>query len=125
MLRPDSQFEALPDGEGYKKKDLAFPPGPDGGTWATVMTMEGYAGATRPAPNLYLRMDDGELMAVRLTFPGPDANGERPDGTDRNFVFAQASIRGTECSGGHFNLYDHRHRTDGAKIIEWIAAQEW
>jgi hypothetical protein len=87
--------------------------------------MEGYSGASRPAPNVYLRMDDRELMALRVTIPGPDEDGNRPDGTERNFVFVQASIRGTECSGGHFNLYDDRHAVDGRQIIEWIAAQSW
>jgi putative CocE/NonD family hydrolase len=37
----------------------------------------------------------------------------------------QASTRGTECSGGSFNLYDRRHAWDGYHIVEWTAAQPW
>ncbi|MGH2671196.1 MAG: CocE/NonD family hydrolase, partial [bacterium] len=36
-----------------------------------------------------------------------------------------ASIRGTECSGGHFNLYDDRHAQDGREIVEWIGTRSW
>ena len=82
----------------------------------TVLTKEGYAGASRPQPNAYLRMDDGILIALRLRF------GEGPRG---DYAFVQASIRGTNCSGGQFNLYDRRHAWDGHHIVEWIAAQDW
>jgi putative CocE/NonD family hydrolase len=115
VLRPDSAFEATP--WGYKKKTLTFPAGPHNGTWPTVFTMEGYDGATRgDGPNAYLRMDDRELMALRIVF----GEGPRDD-----YAFVQASTRGTECSGGHFNLYDARHAWDAHHIIEWIGTQSW
>ncbi|MGH2754093.1 MAG: CocE/NonD family hydrolase, partial [Actinomycetota bacterium] len=110
VLRPDSAFEATD--YGYKLKELVFPET----IHPTVFTMEGYSGASRPAPNVYLRMDDGELMALRITF------GAGPRG---DYAFVQASTRGTECSGGSFNLYDRRHAWDGYHIIEWIADQDW
>lgn len=97
---------------GYQHGSLAFPPG----SWPTVLTMEGYDGASRPAPNAYLRMDDGALMALRIAF------GAGPRG---DYAFVQASIRGTECSQGHFDLYDRRHAWDGHHIVEWIASQGW
>jgi uncharacterized protein len=99
---------------GYVHADLTFPD-PDR-AWPTVLTKEGYAGASRPQPNAYLRMDDGILIALRLRF------GEGPRG---DYAFVQASTRGTNCSGGQFNLYDTRHRWDGHDIIEWLAAQPW
>jgi putative CocE/NonD family hydrolase len=115
VLKPGSLFE--PTAWGYKRTDLAFPAGPYNGTWPTVLTMEGYSGATRgDGPNAYLRMDDGELMALRIFF------GEGPR---HDYAFVQASIRGTECSWGNFNLYDRRHAWDGHHIVEWIAAQPW
>ncbi|MGH7897567.1 MAG: CocE/NonD family hydrolase, partial [Candidatus Binatia bacterium] len=119
ILKPDSAFEAT--SWGYKKKDLSLAPAPPAGQpegyrWPTVMTMEGYDGASRPDPNAYLRMDDGELMALRIRF------GDGPRG---DYAFVQASIRGTECSGGHFDLYDRRHALDGHHIIEWLATQPW
>ena len=111
VLRPDSIFEKTD--WGYKRTDLTFPTG----TWPTVFTMEGYSGATRgDGPNAYLRMDDGELMALRIFF------GEGPR---HDYAFVQASTRGTECSWGHFELYDRRHAWDAHHIIEWIAAQPW
>lgn len=110
VLRPDSMFEETE--WGYKLKSLSFPET----IHPTAFTMEGYSGASRPMPNMYLRMDDGELMAVRVTF------GAGPRG---DYAFVQASTRGTECSGGSFNLYDRRHAWDGHHIIEWIADQRW
>jgi uncharacterized protein len=110
VLRPDSAFEETE--WGYKLKSLTFPDT----IHPTAFTMEGYSGASRPMPNMYLRMDDGELMAVRVTF------GQGPRG---DYAFVQASTRGTECSGGSFNLYDRRHGWDGHHIIEWIADQPW
>ncbi len=115
VLKSDSQFEATP--WGFKKKSLVVPPNAVNGTWPTLLTMEGYAGATRgDGPNAYLRMDDLELMALRIT----THHGPRKD-----YVMVQASIRGTECSWGHFNLYDRRHAWDAYQIIEWIAEQPW
>jgi putative CocE/NonD family hydrolase len=110
VLRPDSAFEETE--WGYKLKSLTFPET----VHPTAFTMEGYSGASRPMPNMYLRMDDGELMAVRVTF------GAGPRG---DYASVQASTRGTECSGGSFNLYDRRHAWDGHHIIEWVADQPW
>ena len=119
VLRPDTQWTGTDWGYAHASLNLEpAPPAnhPEGWLWPTLFTMEGYAGATRPAPNAYLRMDDGELMALRITFNA----GPRGD-----YALVQASIRGTECSGGHFNLYDRRHAYDAYQIIEWVAAQEW
>ena len=103
---------------GYQSNTLTFDTSRE---WPTNFTMEGYAGASRPAPNAYLRMDDGELMALRIRFgDGPALPGERG-----NYATVQASTRGTECSGGSFNLYDKRHAWDGHHIIEWIGTSEW
>lgn len=104
-----SQWQRTP--WGFQSRSLTFD---TSRRWPTVYTMEGYAGASRPAPNAYLRMDDGELMALRVTFRA---------GPTGDYAFVQASIRGTECSGGHFNLYDRRHAWDGHHIIQWIAGQ--
>lgn len=110
VLRPDTAWEST--GWGYKLKSFAFDTSRQ---WPTVLTMEGYDGASRPAPNVYLRMDDGKLMALRITY------GAGPTGA---YAFVQASTRGTECSEGHFNLYDRRHAWDGHHIIEWIASNK-
>jgi uncharacterized protein len=111
VLRPDSKFEVTP--WGYKAKSLTLP---TTGNYPTMFTQEGYAGASRPSPNAYLRMDDGELMALLIKFNV----GPRGD-----YASVQASTRGTECSGGSFNLYDRRHAWDAHHIIEWVAEQPW
>jgi putative CocE/NonD family hydrolase len=111
ILKEGSSFEAT--SWGYKSKALTLPAS---GAWPTLLTMEGYDGATRPSPNVYLRMDDGELMALLVKF------GQGPRG---DYAMVQASTRGTECSGGSFNLYDRRHAWDAHHIIEWVAAQPW
>lgn len=110
VLRPDSVFERTD--WGYKRKDLALPP--DGSGIPVVLTMEGYGGAG--TPNTYLRMPDRRLMALRLRF------GQGPEG---DYARVNASIRGTECSGGNFALYDRRHAWDAHAIIEWAGTQGW
>lgn len=111
VLREDSQF--VKTAWGYQAKSLTFDLSRE---WPTMLTMEGYSGASRPMPNAYLRMDDGELMALLIRF------NQGPTGA---YAVVQASIRGTECSGGSFNLYDRRHAWDGHHIVEWIADQPW
>ena len=113
VLREDTKW--VKTDWGYQHQDLTFPAAsPAGEPWPTLMETEGYGGAG--TPNAYLRMDDGELMALRIQF----GRGPRKD-----YAYVQASVRGTECSGGSFNLYDRRHAWDGYHIIEWIADQSW
>jgi uncharacterized protein len=111
--RGDASVEWVPTSWGYARSDLQLP---EDGDHPTVFTMEGYAGASRPQPNAYLRMDDGVLIALLVRF------GEGPR---KDYAFVQASIRGTNCSGGQFGLYDRRHAWDGHAIVEWIADQPW
>lgn len=117
VLRSDTQW--IQTDWGYKKAALSLSPTPPAGypadyRWPTLMETEGYGGAG--TPNAYLRMDDGELMALNISF----GRGPRKD-----YAYVKASVRGTECSGGHYNLYDRRHAWDGYHIIEWIADQDW
>ena len=97
---------------GYKRSDLEWPDQEH----PTVMIYDGYGGASDPTPNAYVEMSDGVLVAVRIDF------GYGPRG---DYARVHASIRGTECSGGSFNLYDRRHAWDGHEIIEWIADRQW
>lgn len=97
---------------GYKRQDLAWPDQEH----PTVMVYDGYGGASDPTPNAYVEMSDGVLIALRIDFEF----GPRDD-----YARVHASIRGTECSGGSFNLYDRRHAWDGHEIVEWIADRQW
>jgi hypothetical protein len=45
---------------------------------------------------------------------------------DGDFATVHASVRGTGCSGGEFDLFSLRRARDGAWIIDsWIAEQDW
>lgn len=99
---------------GYVHQDFE----PPSGTRAAVLEMDGY-GEGEPATH-YLRMRDGELIALRLGH-----TRSAIDLDDSDFVTAQASIRGTGCSGGRFDLFDQVHALDGYEIIEWLADREW
>lgn len=44
---------------------------------------------------------------------------------DAEYATVHASVRGTGCSAGEFDLFSLRSAQDGAELIEWIADQEW
>lgn len=95
----------------------------------------------------YIRMSDGVDLAVRIRYPegfsfddvdrwptifrmdfyDGGAGGINPASYGDNYVTVHASVRGTGCSGGRFDLFDERgHGLDGYEIIEgWIAQQPW
>ena len=89
-----------------------------------LFEMNGYTGASGHgdadptpdrSPTHYIRMRDGALMALRLA----------PDGAPGDYWLATASIRGTGCSGGQFDLFDRKHANDGHELIEWVADRSY
>lgn len=119
VLRPNSNFEPRP--WGYVREDFTAP-----STDKTpIFVMDGYEGANEKAPTHYVRMRDGALMAVHV---GPlkgnvDATGapELAQVLGDEYVIVKASIRGTGCSEGRFDLFDRTHARDGRELIEWTA----
>jgi len=78
---------------------VAFNPQRPSIRWPTLFMMDGYEGAASPVD--------------------PGSYGGR-------YVTVHASIRGTGCSGGRFDLFDRRSAEDGYEIIEhWIVRQLW
>jgi predicted acyl esterase len=98
-----------------------------------------------PAPLYgYATMTDGVKIAVVVTYPaGYQPSSRWPalfmmdgyegaagpldpaDWGDR-YVMIHASLRGTGCSGGRFDLFDRVSAQDGHDIIDkWIPAQGW
>jgi uncharacterized protein len=106
------------------------------------------------APTNYVEMSDGTLIAVNIRMPknfvkgkryptifemsgydGGSANGETYDGGEGSrgltkmfegdYVTVHASIRGTGCSSGEFDLFSWRSALDGREVIEWIAERPW
>jgi putative CocE/NonD family hydrolase len=98
---------------GYVHQEFEPPP-----RTAAILEKDGYTGAsTQRPPTHYLRMRDGVLLAVAVHPP------ERNSKNDH--ILVRASIRGTGCSGGQFNLFDRTHAKDGREVIEWIADRPW
>lgn len=125
---PEGDHEYIETAWGYVRAD--YQP-PAEGTHA-LFFMEGYMGASTPAngldyddpvapqpthPTHYVRMPDGVLIGVTVHH---EFSGLLQD---RGFALVMASIRGTGCSGGSFDLFDQLHREDGARIIDWIGTQ--
>ncbi|MFA5786215.1 MAG: CocE/NonD family hydrolase [Actinomycetota bacterium] len=104
--------------------------------------------AEAPPPQLsYATMADGVKIALAVSYPagfdpgatkvkwptlfmmdGYDGGGGpiNPAKYGNNYVTVHASVRGTGCSGGRFDLFDRRHAMDGYEIIEnWIVKQPW
>lgn len=103
--------------------------------------------ATAAVEKTYITMADGVKIAVAINRPEGFSDGDRAkwptllqmdgygaaggDGVGtaswgEKYVTIYASVRGTGCSGGRFDLFDRRHAMDGWEIIEnWIVKQPW
>lgn len=124
-------------------------------------------GVSQAAPNGYVEMSDGTLIAINVRMPddfeegsryptifemsgydggsaqGRTLSGDVADETgldflplqddsrqltkffNEDYVTIHASVRGTGCSGGEFDLFSWRSALDGREVIEWIARQPW
>jgi putative CocE/NonD family hydrolase len=82
-----------------------------GKTFPAIFEMSGYDGGSA----------DGDT-------PG-DVGGEGSRGItapfNDDYVTIHASVRGTGCSGGEFDLFSYRSALDGYELIEWINDQPW
>ena len=107
------------------------------------------------SPNLFLTMSDGVVIALNIRMPndyqegrayptvfemngydGGSSDGDEPVLAEEgsrvltkqfydDYVTVHASVRGTGCSGGEFDLFSQRSALDGYEIVEWINEQEW
>jgi putative CocE/NonD family hydrolase len=109
------------------------------------------------APNQYLVMSDGVLIAMNVRMPDGYEKGDRvptifemggyengsasgdelndqfgingsrqlTEQFNKQYATVHASVRGTGCSGGEFDLFSWRSALDGREAIEWIADQSW
>jgi putative CocE/NonD family hydrolase len=107
------------------------------------------------SPNTFLVMSDGISIALNVRMPdnyekgrsyptifemsgydGGASDGDEPppagEGSralskqfNKEYVTVHASVRGTGCSGGEFDLFSWRSALDGHEIIEWIDDQPW
>ncbi|MGH2760466.1 MAG: CocE/NonD family hydrolase, partial [Actinomycetota bacterium] len=95
-------------------------------------------GSAAPAPWTHFEMADGTKIAAAVRYPkgfragsgrrlpvlfsmdGYAAGGSEgidPASFGNRYITVYASIRGTGCSGGAFNLFDRRHSEDGYEIV--------
>ncbi|MFP5353436.1 MAG: CocE/NonD family hydrolase [Actinomycetota bacterium] len=106
------------------------------------------------SPNTFLEMSDGVSIALNIRMPedfkkgrtyptifemsgydGGSSDGDEPysglgsrvltEQFKKDYVTIHASVRGTGCSGGEFDLFSWRSALDGYEIIEWINDQPW
>lgn len=99
------QFEYVEVSDGTQiAVSVYFPPGyseNDIGTWPSLLQMDGYGGAGGTIDNSFY-------------------------GTSDKYVVVYASVRGTGCSGGQFEVFSDRSAQDGYEIIEdWMVKQPW
>ena len=117
-----NQFVTMPDGIDIAV-NVRLPDGyVEGRRYPTVFEMSGYDGGSA---------EDGTLAR---DFQIPEQIPGVPRGDSRQltrrfnheYVTVHASVRGTGCSGGEFDLFSTRSADDGKYIIdEWIAEQRW
>lgn len=70
-------------------------------------------------------------------YDGGSADGDTPGGAggagsrgisepwNDDYITIHASVRGSGCSSGEFDLFSSRSALDGAELIEWINDQPW
>jgi putative CocE/NonD family hydrolase len=93
-----------------------------GGHYPTIFEMSGYDGASN---------NDKTVLGYLYEDGVPD-NAGLGEGSRQltkwfydHYVTVHASVRGTGCSGGEFDLFSWRSALDGREVIEWIAQQDW
>ena len=107
------------------------------------------------SPNTFVTMSDGVQIALNVRMPdnyeegksyptifemngydGGASDGDEPAPAGEgsrvlskqfydDYVTVHASVRGTGCSGGEFDLFSWRSALDGEELIGWIDEQEW
>ncbi|MDQ3939745.1 MAG: CocE/NonD family hydrolase [Actinomycetota bacterium] len=106
------------------------------------------------SPNTFVTMSDGVQIALNVRMPddfkkgrtyptifemsgydGGSSDGDEPYAGEgsrvltkqfyKDYVTVHASVRGTGCSGGEFDLFSWRSALDGRELIHWIAQQPW
>lgn len=106
-----TRYVTLTDGTSIAL-NIRMPDGyKEGQRYPVILNMDGYDGGSA----------DG-------TTPG-GAAGEGSRGLTKifydDYVTVHASVRGSGCSSGEFDLFSWRSALDGREVIEWLARQDW
>jgi putative CocE/NonD family hydrolase len=98
-----------------------------GKRYPTVFEMSGYDGGSADGGTL---LNDFGLAEVGEQVPGfplpADDSRQLTDIFTTEYVTVHASVRGTGCSSGQFDLFSSRSALDGKEIIDgWVPQQAW
>jgi putative CocE/NonD family hydrolase len=92
-----------------------------GKTYPTLFEMSGYDGGSAEGHTL---LNDFGLNGLPV-LPSSDSR-QVTSRYDGEYVTIHASVRGTGCSGGEFDLFSRKSAEDGKYIIDsWIPNQPW
>jgi hypothetical protein len=116
-----NDYVTMPDGVDIAV-NVRLPDGyQPGQRYPTVFEMSGYDGGS--AEDGTLLNDLGLTMVPVLPH---DDSRQLTERFNREYVTVHASVRGTGCSGGEFDLFSWKSAEDGKYVIdEWIARQPW
>ena len=82
-----------------------------GRTYPTIFEMSGYDGGSSDGTTPFGVAGEGSRGLTKIF--------------NKEYVTVHASVRGTGCSGGEFDLFSWRSALDGRELVEWIADQKW
>ena len=83
----------------------------EGRRYPTIFEMSGYDGGSSDGTTPFGVAGEGSRGLTKIFYD--------------SYVTVHASIRGTGCSSGEFDLFSWRSALDGREVIEWIAKQPW
>ena len=97
-----------------------------GRRYPTIFEMSGYDGGSANGGTLAKDVGLGNIPgASSLPIPIEDSR-QLTDVFNGDYVTVHASVRGTGCSSGEFDLFSPRSALDGKEIIDnWIPKQAW
>lgn len=114
-------YVTLPDGVQIAV-NVRLPDGYQPGTrYPTLFEMSGYDGGSADGGTL---LNDLGIQGLPV-LPSDDTR-QLTDRFTGQYVTVHASVRGSGCSGGEFDLFSSQSAQDGKYLIdEWIAHQPW
>ncbi|MGZ4211748.1 MAG: CocE/NonD family hydrolase [Actinomycetota bacterium] len=89
-----------------------------GRRYPAILDMSGYVGGSSGGPTIL-----GELFGPSA--PLAEDDRQLTDYYNSHYVTVHASVRGTGCSSGEFDLFSHVSALDGYDVVEWMARQAW
>jgi putative CocE/NonD family hydrolase len=94
----------------------------EGRRYPTVFEMSGYDGASAQGGTL---AEDVGIPPEVPAVPREDSR-QITERFEQEYVVVHASVRGTGCSGGQFDLFSWQTAEDGKWLIDqWVAEQPW